>query len=451
MMGKLRQALAALSVKADQATVARTARQAAVLAAKLLRNPASIGKNLESLAGVMEIHVRETGSWVGPDSIAAGEGGPFDACDLRHWLELARRAGVPFVEAKEILSLEEEELSALSGGVTMPDTPLIRGIERRKRLLAPFIGDHGEARPASPDLEALVERLHEAMDDVPEGWMVRYARCGGSRLKTLAGAGVAGPEAPEIRFGPDLELGPGWVRRGNRRMVEVSDQRTVEAAAQGPGGKAAFLARPWVPAARFVSGDDPHRHGTPFAGKGFWPAEWRAFVERGEVVGVSWYYGWCGEATPENAAIAMEVRHLAQAIVDEAVKLRAWPRWMDVEFVRLSGNRDLLSRPEVSAALEVFGREDVACTLDFIETGEGLALLEGGPPNTPFGGGHPCAFAGVGGQPKFGNRTSVRGVAFRTMPHVVLGDPSTWTEGDVEGCILSWEEAEALAVYQPAP
>jgi hypothetical protein len=37
------------------------------------------------------------------------------------------------------------------------------------------------------------------------------------------------------------------------------------------------------------------------------------------------------------------------------------------------------------------------------------------------------------------------GVAFRHMPHVLIGEPATWTEGDKTGCILDWDEVEKLA------
>lgn len=449
MLHRLRQSLVLLAAAADRKAAVDLGRRAAVLGAKLLRNPSAIRQRLEGFEEIARLHEAETSLWVAPAEVA--QGGPFDACDLRCWLELARVAGVPAVPAREILSLEEHEMSALSGKVGLPDTAPARFARSRAGLLEGHLGGAEHPGGPEPDMEELRERLYAAMDDVPEGWMVRYARCGSSELKTLAGAGAAGPQVPEVRFGPNLEVGPGWVRDGNRRRVHVSDARTVEAAAQGPGGRAVFLARPWAEAARYLVGEDPHRHGTAFAGKGAWPAEWRAFVERGRVVGVSFYYGWCGQAEPHDARVALEVRDLAQRVADAAVEARAWPRYMDVEFVRFSRNERLLSDPKVASALERFGRESVACTLDFIETRDGLVLLEGGPANTPFGGGHPCAFAGCGGQPRFGNSTEVEGVAFRTMPHVLLGDLSTWTEGEREGCILTWEEAEALAAPSPGP
>src|SRR5690606_32260660 len=125
------------------------------------------------------------------------------------------------------------ELSVLSGQVQIPNTPATR------RLRQTAAGLSAELPPAeaaaSPELEPLVDRLFDAMDDVPEGWMVRSNRCGGSELKALAGVGAIGERVPEVRFGANLEIGPGWVRNGNRRRVNVSDKRTIKAAAEGPG------------------------------------------------------------------------------------------------------------------------------------------------------------------------------------------------------------------------
>jgi len=454
MLDNLRKALVALNAAAEKKSEETLVRKAAVIAAKFLRNRPGMEANWKGFLKTAEQHERETSSWISAESLRNGDGGPFDACDLRHWLALSEMAGVPFVPAREILALDEAEMSLLSGSVEVKDTAVTRNIRKHNRDFAELVGGAASGPEADIDAERLVERLHSAMDDIPEGWMVRFVRCGSSELKTLAGAGAAGPEAPEVRFGPDLEIGPGWVRTGNRRRVHVSDRRTVEAAAQGLGGPAVFVARPWVEAARYAVGDDPHRHGTVFAGKGMWPAEWRAFVEGGEVVGVSSYYAWCGSPTPENAKIALEVRALAQKIADKAAELKAWPRYMDIEFVREADNPTIRNNVQIQEVLQILGRETVSCTLDFIETAEGLMLLEGGPPNTPFGGGHPCGFAGCGGLPKFGNKTQTHGVAFRLMPHVLLGDPSTWDDGDRSDCILSWEEVADLSLREeniPSP
>lgn len=456
MLDRMRQALIALTARAQKSEEAETFRKLRGHAATLLRDPSGIRGKLESLQEIVDLHHAETSTWVSPEEFASGGTGPFDACDLRIWLALSEAAGVPAVPAREVLRLSEAEMSVASGSVAIPDDLVTKGIRRRAAALREqgFLPGVDEItdEEETVDVEMMKERIISAMDDIPEGWMVRSSRCGSAELKTLAGAGVAGPTPPEVRFGPGLEVGPGWIRVGNRRRVNVSDARTVAIHAQGPGGDAVFLARPWVESARYVAGSDPHRHGTPFAGKGIWPAEWRAFVEKGRVVGVSWYYGWCGEATQENAAIALEVRDLAQRIADQAVALRMHPRLMEVEMMRNNRHPSVTGNEAVQRHLATFGREDVACTLDFIEAKDGgLMLLEGGPANTPFGGGHPCAFAGCGGRPVMGNKTVTEGVAFRLMPHVIMADLSTWEDGEREGCVLSWDEVAEMADKPRAP
>jgi hypothetical protein len=450
MFKKLQQALVWLAARAGEAENVKAVRTAAVLMAKLFRNPAKVPERLRGFRDTIALHSTETASWVTSKEMIEN-GGPFDSCDLRHWVALAEAAGVPCIPAVEVLKLTESEMEFLSGAINMPNHRPSRAVadaavlEENRTLVSEIVSGLAASGPPVGSREALVERLYSAMDGVPEGWMVRNVRAGSIELKALAGAGAAGPAVPEVRFGPDVEVGPGWVRNGNRRRVNVSDHRTLQSVAQGPSGGTSFVARPWVEAARYIAAEDPHRHGTQFAGKGYWPAEWRAFVEDGEVVGVAFYYGWTGSITPENAAIALEVRDLAQRVVDEAARRRAWPRTMDVEFVRASSHPDLVGNEEIQHWLGVFGRETVSCTLDFLETADGPVLLEGGPPNTPFGGGHPCAFAGHGGPPRFGTRTLTYGVAFSMMEDVLLGDPKTWRETDPENHVLSWGQVEALA------
>lgn len=451
MLKRLQEALLALTVHADRRAFGQDTRRFAVGLARYARKPAEAVDFAKGVIRQAERHHEEISSWTSPEALAAGEGGAFDACDLRHWLALADRANVPAVPARTILSLKEDEMSVLSGAIAFPENRTV-GLMRRAmgsiaEALRPDAGDADAEATARPDEETLHDRLADAMDDVPEGWMVRSNRCGGSNLKSLAGFGAIGPEIPEVRFGPGLEIGPGWVRHGNRRAVDVSDHRTIQAAAQGPGDLH-FLARPWVRSSRWNVGEDPHRHGTPFAGKGAWPAEWRAIVIGGRVTGVASYYGWSDSATPQTAGIALQVRDLAQRIVDEATRQRAWPRYWDLENIR---DADWLAdQPDLVDALDgPWGRETVSCTLDFIETDQGVMLLEGGPSVSPIGGGHPCAFAGVVSA-RLGRRPATpEGVAFNLLPNVILADPSTWDGNDTpearEGRILSWEAVEALA------
>jgi len=466
MFEQCQKLMVALSARADNHGVVKAARRVAALGGRFMKGP-GVTETLAGIGRMARFHEEETSRWVTIDDFLDGKTGPFDACDIRHWMRMAELAGVPYVPGREILRLSQDEMSAASGTIPMPEMATTRRAMDNVRSAAGQIAErHASGRSGSTDDEALnalemlipsdadmddVERkLYEAMDEVPEGWMVRTARVGSSNLKALAGSGHAGHSVPEITLDQNTEIGPGWIRIGNRRRIAPNDLRTVTAAAEGPVGDTSFIARPWVKAARYFVHDDPNRRDTPLRGPGVWPAEWRAFIEDGVVVGVSSYYSWIGEATAENAQAALQVREEAQKIADKAVELSMWPRFMDLEFVRLSQAPAVRDNVDLQAALELFGREKVACTLDFIETEEGLMLLEGGPPNTPFGGGHPCGFAGCGGSPRFGNRTDVNGVAFRNMSHVIVADPATWTDGEREGCILTWDEARQLA-DEPAP
>jgi hypothetical protein len=432
MLDALRKLMLSINARAQAKASLDAARRLAVLA---IKSGPRLAKQLEAIQEMADRHEAETAGWVAPEVLAQGRGGRFDACDLRHWLALAGRAGVPAVPAREILSLSEAEIAVASGRIELPAV-LARRLQKVAR--EQFPDAEASAPEETPDPEAVREKLAAAMDEVPYGYMVRHVRCGPSSLKALAGCGASGPEAPEVRFGADLEVGPGWVRLGNRRLVDAADKRFVEGYSQGPNGPSVFVARPWVQASRFFVGEDPHRHGTQFAGKGVWPAEWRAFVENGEVIGVSSYYAWCGQATPENARMALKVRAAAQRIIDETRRQNAVPVYMDVEFVRDSAHfTDVAAR---------FPRDAIACTLDFIETKDGgsedgLLFLEGGPAYTRAGGGHPCGFAGL---------ERPEGVAFTMMPGVCLGDPKTWKEGDRTGRILSWAEVEDLAAREQA-
>jgi hypothetical protein len=427
MLDALRKLFIAINAKAQSHAFGQDVRRLVLLA---LRSKGRLGSQIADLQAIADFISLETASWIPPEAIGQGRGGHFDTCDLRHWLAIAALAGVPAVPARVILELSEDEMSVASGGFEIPESYRIRLAAAAAKYL-PEPSDEVVTAPAT-DPGSVAEKLAAALDDVPEGHMVRHVRCGPSTLKTLSGVGIAGPAAPETRFGADLEVGPGWVRRGNRRAVDAADRRIVEGYAQGPDGPSVFVARPWVPAARFMHGEDPHRHGTQYAGKGFWPAEWRAYVENDRVLGVGFYYGWCGDSSPASAVAALQIRDLAQRIVDQAARQRAIPLYLDTEIAR--------NGEAFREALEPrFSRDRIACTLDFIETAEGPLLLEGGPPFNPYiGGGHPTAFAGA--------TDPIDGVAFRCMPGISLAEPKTWRgTHDRSGVVLNWEETERLA------
>ena len=449
MIEKLRQVFIGLTHQSEAHENVRKVRGLVAAVGKAGRDPEELSKTLMGFVEAQQQFQKEFDSWVEPENLAEGKGGPFDGLDLRHWLVLAERAGVPYIPGKVILSLTEEQMSIASGSMNLPDTASVRRAKQTVSKLKSDLDIENRDRPQEIDPSEIEEKLFDAMDNVPEGWMVRSARCGGSNLKALAGFGLYDTSDPTVRFGPALEFGPGWIRQGNRRKIQTDDTRTVTAAAQGPG-MTHFLARPWVKASRYIVAEDPHRANTPFEGKGQWPAEWRAIVEQGVVVAVASYYGWTDSATPETAKIVLQVRQAAQRIVDEAMKQKAYPRSADLEHIR-NAAMWLSDREDLKNSLETrYAKDTVACSLDFIETEEGPTLLEGGPPVSSFGGGHPCAFAGAG----ISGRTldppvQLNGVAFRALPGVIIADPSTWDGKDSpqarEGTILNWDEVEQLA------
>jgi len=437
---RLKDLIGRISFISGQQETGRTLRKLGLQTGALLRGPAQEARDrLSGIAAVAERAEGEAASWVDPDMIESG--GPFDACDLRHWLALAERAGVPFVPAREVLSLSEAELSAIDQKLQLPEfvsNAISRGLKRAFPELDGAITPGG----AGPDPAEIHERLFRAMDGIPSDWMVRSNISGSSMLKSLAGTGLLGDGREGATLAEGVEVGAGWVRTGNRVRIDATDKRFVETFAQGHKDRIHYLARPWVDAARYGEAEDPHRHGSQFAGKGRWPMEWRCFIEGGRVTGVAAYYGWVGSVTPENAARALEAAGAAQRIVDAGLGLNLHPRWMDVELLR-DASPEALSRPHLRETLDRFPADGFACTLDFIETDQGMTLLEGGPPHTPIGGGHPCAFAGFGTRPNGACRTD--GIALRLIEEVCLGDPRSWIGRQNDGSVLSWEEAVTLS------
>lgn len=442
---KLRQLMIGLNVRGAHAEQAKDLRRLALMLAKAAAKPGALGGALDGMGDVEAFHVVETASWLSPEQIAEGMSGPFEACGLMSWLEIAKKAGVEAVPAKVILRLSDAETEAASGLVQMPTGAIPDRIRKRLATAIARDGDLSEMLTAEPerdapvDMEVLVEKLHACLDDVEPNTVVRSNQCGASTLKTLAGTGLVDDTAPEVSFGRDLEIGPGWIRNGNRRRVDVADRRLGEAYVAGAHTGMIMVARPWIKASRFIEGRDPHRAGTPFDVPGKWAAEWRVFIKDGKAIGVASYYGWADSATPHTARIAVEARDLAQRIVDVAVAQGLEPRYASTEHARRN--------PQIAEMLETtgFGVGTFNATIDFIETDRGLLMLEAGPCAGPLGGGHPCAFAGCGGQPTMGNPPRTEGVAFRIMDHVLMAEPKTWVDGDRTDRILEWDDVEALA------
>lgn len=445
---KLKQVLLGITQMGESRSIGEDLRKLTVGAAKLARTPGKLAEMLDGMNEMEALQIAEGTSHIDAAAIARGEAGRFDVCDLENWLAIAAKAGVPAIEARVIERFSPEEVSLLSGDVRLPDAPRValaqsrirEGIERDFGPLS-----HPEEAMSDLDPEVLNDRIESAMDEIPEGWMVRTHVCGGNNLKGLAGCGVVGPDVPDVRFGPNLEVGPGWVRRGNRRALDITDTRTTSLYVQNDTKPLTVLARPWKTASRYYQGMDPHRAGSPLDVPGLWPAEWRAFVVDGIVTGVANYYGWVGDCSPESARQALLVRQAAQKIVDTAIAQDLEPRSMTTVLASRNPNAVQL----LEACKGELGR--FSATLDFIETDEGILFLEGGPASNQIGGGHPCAFAGdirIETTPSGDNVRvlNLEGVAFKTMPGVLMAEPKTWVPGDKTGCILNWDEVEALAV-----
>ncbi|NDV50836.1 hypothetical protein [Salipiger sp. PrR003] len=417
-----------------------------------MKGPKNFKKALTGMGELMAFADAEQASWQEPEQLIEPGASPINACDTRHWLQLAELAGVPFVPARTILSLTEDEFGMVSGKVDAPElykSALRRRVSKALENDPDFdlqAAEDAEVTTTAADrqskLEAIYDRLYAAMDDVPADHMVRTHLSGSSLLKAAAGTGQVEDASEFTGVGEAVKIGPGYLTVRNRRCIDTRDQRFIEMYARGQSGPAQdihFLARPWITASRYLEADDPHRHGSVFAGKGTWPSEWRVFVEHGEIVGVSSYYAWTCDPEPENAYRALQAVEAAQRIVEKAKELQVHTRIMDLELLRHSGKN-----PKIS---EKWGRDDLSCSLDFLETEDGPMLLEGGPGHNPVCGANPCGFMGVGVDQGW---CDTRGVALRCMPHVHLAEPSTWRDGDHTGCILTWEEARELAAdYDP--
>lgn len=434
-----------------------------------LRHPLMAARFIRDSHLTEEVREREFATWVTPETVAI-DGGAFFGMDLRCWLALAAAAGVPAVPAQEVLTLTDSEMDALSGRIDL--SPLVKPYEQHRRQLADAIlAEFPEmahaadsALPAvTPEaLRTLHEKLAVAMDDLPADVMIRSVETGPSVLKVLAGVGAIADRAPEVPPAPGetrIGIGPGWIRIGNRRVVQVGEARALQAHFDGPmDADHVFVARPWIRAARWLTGRDPHLAGTVLEDEAArWPAEWRAFVYDGKVTGVSAYYAWAGRTTPQDARVALQVRELAQRIADTATALRAFPRIGSVETAR---------HGPIGAVVDAdLPREGVHATIDFIEAigADGrptLLMLEAGPPHHPMlPGGHPCGFTGI---------AMPDGVAFRTMDGVDIADPYTWqyTRAEIrplrqaagslaaipdkpginrDGAVLDWQAVAALA------
>jgi len=430
-------------------------------AALARKNPAELASMVSGLAQAEAFEAQQLDRWSDLEEIDDVTPQRFDVCDLRIWLKLAEEADVDAIPAKEVARLSHDELEVLLGRVKLPKQlreTIAKGLkagletesaasgaddERGKTVFKNFDAAKEEAQELQISAYEIFTKMETALDEVPSDWMVRTHLAGSNNLKALVGCGLMTRGDVTAKVQENFEIGGGWVRAGNRRLIDFSDPRFIETAIGGHKPFVSYLARPWAPAGRYHEAEDLHRANTPIAGRGVWPAEWRVFVRAGEVTGVANYYGWTGDgATAENAWNAVEAAAAAQDLVDLAERKLLSGAFMNQDFIR-NGGRD---KQTIETLDRDWPEDRMHCTLDFLESDKGLVFLEAGPAHMPGGGGHPCAFAGQGVEE--GGRSIIAdcdGVAYLAMPHVHLGEPSTWHHGETEGCIDTWSNAVVLA------
>ncbi|MCA3266707.1 MAG: hypothetical protein ING19_11635 [Azospirillum sp.] len=391
----------------------------------------------------------------------------FDVRDVRFWVGFAAHAGVAHVPFREVLRLSEDEVSALSGQISLPDIATVRRFSGNMRAAETILRketpreggagiqtrdsseEKGSAEHlAKTDVSTISEKTAAALDDLPAGWMVRHSCCSSEATKIFMNMGIGDASAllDGLRVTETAKIGPGWIQIGNRRMVDVTDARILKVGiASGPGGDQVFVARPWRPSDRKLVGIDPHRKDTSLRAEGVWPAEWRAFIRNGIVEGVSGYYAWSHPRDAHDAAMALAVRAAAEKVVAAAIALRAQPVFMDAELRRAAASmRDRKRGWEQGGEGDAGECSGFDATIDFVESCDenGVwrpVLLEGGPGFHAFGGGHPCGFTGL---------RRPEGVALGVMPDADLMNPGRHVEDPSRssaGIVFGWDEIADLA------
>lgn len=206
------------------------------------------------------------------------------------------------------------------------------------------------AEPAAPFWAAVKTK----MDTLGKGWMARWDCCSMAAVKYRLSNGLAD-------WSPELS------------DLYADDLRAYDILSEHPSDTITAWARPW----------------TTFATLRGYPIEYRVFVERDRVVGVSNYYP--QRPLPDDSETSEDIRR-AKAFTKTLIAVQ---------------NRPLVC-PQIGDV------EGNWFTADFARLPSGaLVFLEGGPPHTPRWGAHPCCFEGA----------EVSGIALRavTGKHEIAG------------------------------
>ena len=249
----------------------------------------------------------------------------FRTVSLGDWLALAEQTGTPHVPATEIAEVRIDDLLSYDSPGPV-----------KSRLTAVWKQMAAARRPRT---------------------MFRWDCCASEHLKHL----MANARQPRNEV-QDLQS-------------LVIDSRVYELASEYPDDTLRIWRRPWIRDEMLM-----------FEG---YPVEYRAFIRRARVTGISSYYPQrpLRECRAEIDAVRQWAAGLAAALSGPLV----WP-------MPIPGNAET---PDADESLT--GENGVHATIDFVVCTDGrILLLEGGPPH--FAGGHPCCFEG---------RDTIEGVALQ--------------------------------------
>ena len=208
--------------------------------------------------------------------------------------------------------------------------------------------NHDQAGPHQERLDAAYDTVERARRP---GSMMRWDCCASADVKYAMAEGIE----------PD----------DTRRQSLPLDSRIQELAYDFPRFLVPLWRRPWLGSRTLVIDG--------------YPVEYRAFIENGELTGISSYYP--QRPLPRNDTHLDQIRADVAALLENLKGPFDWPakkgEVLGIRFTlpTLEGREPEPSTPDPNG---------VHGTADFIATTDGILLLEGGPPH--FMGAHPCCF-----------------------------------------------------------
>jgi hypothetical protein len=207
---------------------------------------------------------------------------------------------------------------------------------------------HEHAGPHQRRLDAAYEAVRRASRP---GWMLRWDCCASADLK--------------------FSMAEGRTPDDNTRQKLPIDCRLQEILHDYPRTVVPVWRRPWMGEQMFfIDG---------------YPVEYRAFVENGELIGISSYYPQRPLPRDDRHLAAIE-KHIA-ALLGELEGPFEWP----AHHHEAMGIRTILPpMPRTEPRTDTPHPDGVHFTVDFAATRLGMLLIEGGPPH--FMGAHPCCF-----------------------------------------------------------